>query len=77
MKDFGSILVIHILRATVQFVNEAPAIDAGHPGVVELRRVLQEEIARLESPCGMDTRAGGLGHAALVGAAWVAAQLGG
>jgi len=30
MKDFGSILLIHILRATVQSVNEAPAIDAGH-----------------------------------------------
>jgi hypothetical protein len=33
MKDFSTILLIHILRATIRCVEESPEIDACHPGI--------------------------------------------
>jgi hypothetical protein len=49
MMDFGNILLTQILRATVQVVQESPAIDAAHPGIVDFQRVLNEEMVRLSS----------------------------
>jgi hypothetical protein len=48
MKDFGPILLVAILRATVQYVHQTPSIDPDHPGFVEFERVLNEQIARFQ-----------------------------
>ncbi len=48
MKDFGPILLVAVLRATVQHVHHSPLIDPRHPGIVEFERVVNEQIARLQ-----------------------------
>ena len=49
MGTFTTILVSEILRATVRHLNEAPELNPAHPGIVEFRRVLEAEIARLQA----------------------------
>jgi hypothetical protein len=47
MKDFSSVLLINILRATVDHVQQSPEIDQASPGVKDLKRTLLEQILRL------------------------------
>jgi hypothetical protein len=46
MKDFSTILLIKILRATVDHVQQSPSIDQASPGVRELKRALLEQIVK-------------------------------
>ena len=46
MKDFSSVLLINILRATVDHVQQSPEIDQASPGVRELKRTLLDQILR-------------------------------
>jgi hypothetical protein len=48
MKDFSTILLIKILRATVDHVQQSPEIDQAIPDVRELKRALLEQIVRLQ-----------------------------
>ena len=48
MKDFSTVLLIKILRATVDHVQKSPEIDQASPGVRDLKRTLLEQIARLQ-----------------------------
>ena len=48
MKDFSTILLIKILRATVDHVQQSPEMDPTHPGVRELQHTLLKQIARLQ-----------------------------
>ncbi len=48
MKDFGPILIVAILRATLQQVHESPAIDPAHHGIAEFERVKNKQIPRLQ-----------------------------
>jgi hypothetical protein len=48
MKDFSTVLLIKILRATVDHVQQSPEIDQASPGVKDLKRTLLEQIARLQ-----------------------------
>jgi hypothetical protein len=48
MKDYSTILLINILRATVDHVQRSPDIEPTHPGVRELQRTLLEQMVRLE-----------------------------
>jgi hypothetical protein len=48
MKDFSTILLINILRATVDHVQQSPDIDPTSPGVRELQRTLLKQIVRLQ-----------------------------
>ena len=48
MKDFSTILLIKILRATVDHVQQSPEIDQASPDVRELKRTLLEQIMRLQ-----------------------------
>ena len=47
MKDFSTVILIEILRATIRCVEESPGMDPGHAGVRQFEGVLLEEIARL------------------------------
>jgi hypothetical protein len=47
MKDFSTVLLINILRATVQCLEESPGIDPCHPGTRRFEGALLEEIAKL------------------------------
>jgi hypothetical protein len=48
MKDFSRILLINILRATIDHVQQSPDIDPTHPGVRELQHALLKQIVRLQ-----------------------------
>jgi hypothetical protein len=47
MKDFSTVLLINMLRATVDHVQHSPEIDQASPGVKDLKRTLLEQILRL------------------------------
>ena len=49
MKDFSTILLINVLRATVETVQESACIDQTSPGAKELQRTLLAEIVRLRA----------------------------
>ncbi len=49
MKDFSTILLINILRETVDTVKRSPDIDQANPGTRELNRTLMEQIVRLQA----------------------------
>lgn len=46
MKDFSTVLLIRILRATIRCVEEAPGIDRNDPSMLRFEGMLLEEIAR-------------------------------
>ena len=49
MKEFSTILLINILRANVEHLQESRKIDPARPGVKELKRTLLEQIVRLQA----------------------------
>src|SRR3954469_19014832 len=48
MKDFPTILLIAILRTTIQHVCDSPDVGLAHPAIVEFQRVIAAEIDRLQ-----------------------------
>jgi len=48
MKDFSSNLLINILRATVDHVQDSLEIDLANPGLLEFKRTLLENIVKLQ-----------------------------
>jgi hypothetical protein len=49
MKDFSTILLTQILRATVEHVQESPEIGQASPALREFKRTLLAQIVRLEA----------------------------
>jgi hypothetical protein len=47
MKDASNILLMNVLRATINQVQESPNIDQASPAVKELKRTLLEQILKL------------------------------
>jgi hypothetical protein len=56
MKDFSTILLINMLRATVEHLQQSPEIDQASPGVEDLKHTLRAQIVRLR---GTDPEHGG------------------
>jgi len=52
MTDFGTILLVAILREIINYVEESPAINPLHPGIVEFQRVLQKKVSTLQNASG-------------------------
>ena len=48
MKDFSTILLINILRATVDHVQDSLEIDMANPGLLEFKRTLLKNIVTLQ-----------------------------
>jgi hypothetical protein len=49
MKDFSTILLTKILRATVEHLQEPPEIDHASPGLREFKRTLLAQIVSLQA----------------------------
>jgi hypothetical protein len=49
MKDFSTILLTKILRATVEHLQESPEIDQANPGLREFKRTLLAQIVWLQA----------------------------
>jgi len=49
MRDFSTIVLINIVRKTVDTVQDSPDIDQASPGARELKRTLLEQIVRLQA----------------------------
>ena len=48
MRDFSTVLLINILKATVDHAQESPEIDQASPGFREFKRTLLERIVKLQ-----------------------------
>ena len=48
MRDFNSILLLHSLRVALDSLNRNPELDQQYSGIVELKRILRQEIESLE-----------------------------
>jgi hypothetical protein len=48
MKDFSSVLLINILRAIVDHVQQSPEIDKASPSLKDVKRTFREQIMRLQ-----------------------------
>lgn len=49
MREFSTILLIHILRATVDHAQESSEIDHTSPGFTEFKHTLLDKVVRLQS----------------------------
>ena len=50
MKLFSTVLLINTLHACVEHVEQTPGIDQDSPALVEFKRTLLQQIAKLERP---------------------------
>ena len=48
MQVFTTILLAHTLRSTLDVIEETPEVPQDHPGLVEFKSALLQEIAKLE-----------------------------
>lgn len=49
MKDFSTILLMNILRATVDHAQKSAEIDQASPGFQEFKRTLLAQIVKLQA----------------------------
>lgn len=48
MRDFSTVLLINILKATVDHAQESSEIDQASPGLREFKRTLLAQVVRLQ-----------------------------
>ena len=47
MQAFSTIFLIHTLRATLEAVEDVSHLDWDHPGLIEFKQTLLDQISRL------------------------------